>query len=155
MISKYILEKKKYNAKNLSDLTWEMCDLRKWLNDDFYLSAFTATERSRITAATYPVSKNSEYKTNSGNETTEMITIPTNLILDTYLPNREERKATCTPWINNQPHGYHKNEYWLRTPGYKPYMLMYVTDSGSPHSYGAGADEFFGRGVRPCMWVKI
>jgi hypothetical protein len=55
LLSEYILDCKRYHGKSADikwrdcvDITWQDCDLRKWLNDEFYNTAFTATEKEFI-----------------------------------------------------------------------------------------------------------
>lgn len=51
VISKYALDKVKYNEYNVardSDLSWETCTLRKWLNNEFKNEAFSSYEQNRI-----------------------------------------------------------------------------------------------------------
>lgn len=47
ILSEYLLDCKRYHHEQV-DITWRDCDLRKWLNSDFYTAAFTAAERSLI-----------------------------------------------------------------------------------------------------------
>lgn len=47
LYSKYILDCKCYNNL-LKNVTWETCDIRKWLNDSFYNKAFDNSEKSQI-----------------------------------------------------------------------------------------------------------
>jgi hypothetical protein len=47
LLSEYILDCKRYHG-DYEAITWRDCDLRKWLNDEFYNSAFTATEEELI-----------------------------------------------------------------------------------------------------------
>ena len=47
LLSKYALDCKKYND-NSGSITWENCTLREWLNNDFYNTAFSDTEKKRI-----------------------------------------------------------------------------------------------------------
>jgi hypothetical protein len=47
LLSEYILDCKRYHHEAV-DITWRDCDLRKWLNDNFYKAAFTADERVYI-----------------------------------------------------------------------------------------------------------
>lgn len=47
LISKNILDTKPYNGSG-GDITWEDSSIRKWLNDDFYNTAFDARERMAI-----------------------------------------------------------------------------------------------------------
>ena len=44
MVSKYCLDCKKYN-ETYTDVTWETCTLRKWLNNDFKKAAFSTEEQ--------------------------------------------------------------------------------------------------------------
>ena len=47
LISSHIIASKRYNDTKV-DVTWESCSLRKWLNEDFYNSAFSDEEKNRI-----------------------------------------------------------------------------------------------------------
>ncbi len=47
LISKNILDTKPYNGSD-GDITWEESSIRKWLNGDFYNTAFDAKERTSI-----------------------------------------------------------------------------------------------------------
>ena len=50
LISKYALESSKYN-ENYMEIDWENSTLRSWLNNDFYNTAFSASDRKRIVTA--------------------------------------------------------------------------------------------------------
>jgi len=47
LLSNYILDCKRYHYENVAT-TWRDCDLRKWLNDEIYDTAFTAREKEYI-----------------------------------------------------------------------------------------------------------
>ena len=47
ILSKYILDCRRYHGARV-DITWAECDLRKWLNDGFYQTAFHPVEREAI-----------------------------------------------------------------------------------------------------------
>ncbi len=47
ILSEYILDCKRYHGEYV-DITWRDCDLRKWLNDEFYSSAFDVTEQEFV-----------------------------------------------------------------------------------------------------------
>ena len=51
LLSKYALDAKPYNV-DYTDVTWETCSLRAWLNEDFYNSAFNAEEQTKIVCVT-------------------------------------------------------------------------------------------------------
>ena len=44
LLSKFILDNQMYYSKN-EQVTWETCDLRNWLNNDFINTAFTNQEQ--------------------------------------------------------------------------------------------------------------
>ena len=50
LLSKYALLKKAFDSSD-SSATWESCDLRSWLNDDFYNMAFDLDERKCLTGS--------------------------------------------------------------------------------------------------------
>ena len=50
LLSKYVLEGKAYQDGG-GDITWENCTLRKWLNNDFYNTAFSVEDKKKIETA--------------------------------------------------------------------------------------------------------
>lgn len=50
LLSEYILDCKRYH-REFVDITWRDCDLRKWLNDEFYNTAFNAAEKGFVKIA--------------------------------------------------------------------------------------------------------
>ncbi len=50
LLSEYILDCKRYH-REFVDTTWRDCDLRKWLNDEFYDAAFNAAEQELVKTA--------------------------------------------------------------------------------------------------------
>ena len=51
VISRYVLDFMKYHETE-EDVTWETCDIRAWLNGEFYQDCFTDEERERILLTT-------------------------------------------------------------------------------------------------------
>lgn len=47
ILSEYILDCKRYHGE-YADITWRDCDLRRWLNDEFYDAAFNAAEKGFV-----------------------------------------------------------------------------------------------------------
>ncbi len=58
VISKYALDSQPYNS-DPSDVTWETCTLREWLNRTFLSEAFSEKERAWIPTVTLPADTNS------------------------------------------------------------------------------------------------
>ena len=47
VLSEYVLDCKRYHGES-ENVTWRDCDLRKWLNDEFYNAAFNAAEKKLV-----------------------------------------------------------------------------------------------------------
>lgn len=48
LLSKYILDYKKYQEEKCDTLTWGSCTLKNWLNNEFYETAFSTAEREFV-----------------------------------------------------------------------------------------------------------
>ncbi|MCR4649428.1 MAG: DUF4214 domain-containing protein [Lachnospiraceae bacterium] len=72
VVSKYALDCQPYNTEYTS-VTWETCTLRKWLNNDFYNTAFRDKEKSKIPSVTIENKDNPKYGTDGGNITTDKV----------------------------------------------------------------------------------
>lgn len=75
LISKYGLDAKPYNTE-YTDVTWEECTLRTWLNDIFYNKAFSADEQAAILTTNVDNSKKQSYSdwyTSGGNDTQDKV----------------------------------------------------------------------------------
>lgn len=74
LISHYILDSKPYNTEQ-TDVTWETCTLRSWLNNDFYNTAFSAGEQNMIITTTLSNNDNAYFGTAGGNDTEDKVFI--------------------------------------------------------------------------------
>ena len=72
LLSKYAIETKDYNDKN-ENTTWEKSSLRKWLNGDFYESAFNLDEKKSIKLSYIQNSDNSESGADGGKDTEDRV----------------------------------------------------------------------------------
>ena len=72
LVSSYVLDTIPYNIDNI-DVTWESCSLRKWMNEDFYNSAFSLDEQSKILDTNVINEGNPLYGTEGGNDTNDTI----------------------------------------------------------------------------------
>ena len=68
LLSKYILDCKCYNDVE-KDITWENCTLRYWLNNTFYNTVFSSSEKSYIDNTFVINNDNASYNTSGGNNT--------------------------------------------------------------------------------------
>lgn len=149
VISQKHLDRKYYHASvevTINSITWAESDIREWLNDGFYSSAFAAGERSAI-AATYLVTpKNPAYDTPGGSDTNDKIFLLS-------IPEFEEAEATIIPDDPDRRPAYTDygatrsstvpntggigGAWWLRSPGTAPSMVAVVTDVNTLSEYGS------------------
>ena len=72
LLSRYGLDCQKYNEVQ-TDVTWENCTLRNWLNSSFLEEAFSASEKSAIPTVTLSNPDNPTSGTGGGNDTQDQI----------------------------------------------------------------------------------
>jgi len=68
LITENIIELRKYHSTNTS-ITWETCDLRKYLNGEFYNNTFSEEEKKQIAEITVKNDDNPKRGTPGGNDT--------------------------------------------------------------------------------------
>lgn len=145
LISKYPidcgLDGVPYNEENTS-VTWEECTLRKWLNEDFYNTAFSKEEQSRIITSTVTTAENPEYDTNPGNDTQDKIFLLSIAETEMYFESDGARICANTWW-------------WLRSPGADQNHAALVCDDGSVNYYGYYVNDDYYGCVRPALWIKL
>lgn len=157
VVSKYALDCKQYNTRN-TDVTWETCTLRKWLNNDFINAAFSSYEKAMIPTVTVSADKNS---TNPGNATQDQVFLLSITEANKYFGSDSARQ--CKPTDYAFANGAYVNSvngncgWWLRSPGvtqYSAHSAAYVHNSGGV--YESGSDVDIGTSaVRPAMWISI
>ena len=157
VISKYALDCKQYNTSH-TDVTWETSTLRKWLNNDFLNSAFSADEKAMIPTVTVSADKNPYYSTNPGNATQDQVFLLSIPEANTYFNSDNARQCEPTDYaVANGAYDSSDNgncSWWLRSPGYNQnyaagvYSDDDVDEYGFYVSYGIYA-------VRPALWIDI
>jgi len=137
VITEKIIDKKPYHHDEV-EITWETCDLRKYLNGEFY-NSFDVVDRERIIEVTNDNPYNPWYGTRGGNSTMDKVfLLSINEILKYFGDSGQIKtrymypspwgdwcKDEFLPWIDDQ---YSINRravddegvcahYWLRSPG--------------------------------------
>ena len=104
---------------------WEHSSLNKWLNGEFYNTAFSGDEKNRIIGELHLLSADEA---------------------ESFFDSDDERKAMLF--------GTDKNCYWwLSTPGAEKDLVASVNCDGVISLHGSSIDND-NRGVRPAVWVK-
>lgn len=154
VVSKYALDCKQYNTSN-TNVTWETCTLRKWLNNDFINAAFSSYEKAMIPTVTVSPDKNS---TNPGNATQDQVFLLSITEANKYFGSDSARQCKPTDYAvangSRESHSGNLCWWWLRSPGSTQDSAAYVYSSGGVIESGNDVDYNDGA-VRPAMWISI
>ena len=162
LISRYALDCQQYNI-SMTDVTWETCSLRKWLNGTFLNDAFSEAEKAMIPSVTVSADKNPRYSSSPGNSTTDQVFLLSITEVKKYFSSDEARK--CAPTAYALAQGSWTNEtdkvdgkatcvWWLRSPGIYSYSAAGVYPVGSVGDFGFSVYDGTGA-VRPALWVNL
>ena len=163
LISKQALDCQQYNT-SYTDVTWESCSLRKWMNGTFLNKAFNAEEQAQIQNTTVSADKNPEYNTNPGNATTDKVFLLSINEVEKYFNSDEARKCAPTAYAKAQG-AYTSDSYktasgaatcwwWLRSPGYSQINAAYVRSDGSVYYSGHPVSDD-ADAVRPALCINL
>lgn len=158
LLSRYVIDNKPYHncddGVDISDITWNRCSLRNWLNEEFYSEAFDTREQKRIVEVTIENTGGFE-ETMMGPKTQDMIFLLSKKEVESYLKTDEEREVIPTPYAIEQgvEQKWSENCKWLlRSLGTVDTSAKAVMEDGRIGSAAAGIDEGFG--IRPAMWIE-
>lgn len=98
LVSKQALDCQQYNS-TYTDVTWENCSLRKWMNGTFLNNAFSAEEQAQIQNANVSADKNPEYSTNPGNATTDKVFLLSITEAEKYFSYDYARQCKPTKYV--------------------------------------------------------
>ena len=159
VMSKYGLDSKPYHAKAETWIRWKKCSLRKWLNNDFYNTAFTDAEKEKINTKKIKNGKNPVYPNFGKSAATEdkVFLLSLEEATNASYGFSKDRKAyddlrKCAPTEYALANGAEIDEtttseglasglWWLRTVGYNAFYAVYVIGSGYIRADGWDTDE--------------
>jgi hypothetical protein len=135
-----------FHRSKSSDNDWKNSDIRKWLNEDFYYSAFSESERDAILTAHYRYGGRNE-----GSDKTDASKV---FLLSTdearngdFFEDDDDRATTLDgeTWA-----------WWLRSPGGIYCLAAHVRYRGEVHP-GNSSDGFvfYERAVRPALIINL
>uniref|UniRef100_UPI003866603C DUF6273 domain-containing protein n=1 Tax=Succinimonas sp. TaxID=1936151 RepID=UPI003866603C len=120
LVSRYGLDCKQYHHQR-TNITWEKCDLRKWLNNDFLKAAFSAEEQQKIKLSEVANDDNRKYGTRGGNNTQDRVFCLSLAEAERYFKNESERWCRPTGYACKQGVSVDLRSdcchWWLRSPG--------------------------------------
>ena len=157
LISANAIDCQQYNT-SYTDVTWETCSLRFWLNDNFLNTAFSEKERSLIQTSTVSADKNSYYVTDPGKETNDKVFLLSITEVEKYFATYDLRQCKPTDYaISNRAYQNYSNGncwWWLRSPGYSKCNAAYIDGDGLAR-YSGNCVDYDDGCVRPVMWVNL
>ena len=160
ILSQCVLEKMPYHDSG--GTTWENCDLRRYLNNEFY-NSFAEKDRERILDTRNSNSSNPWYGTNSGNETIDKIFLLSLEEVVKYFGDSGQlnnRLPNGKSYIEDQYNSAREasdrkgisSHWWLRSPGHSSDYAAYISDGGLVYVIGnLGSNG----GLRPALWLNL
>lgn len=174
LVADKALDLKPYH-NTYTDVTWETCSLRSWLNNEFINSAFLANERSAIPSTTVKAESSIRpttdgNKVDGGKDTTDKIFILSFSEvsgkygfrsvddLDSYGDHDEAKKCDMTnfayaftsSWAEEKEDCY----WWIRNPGDYSYLAVISGENGRVLGYGNGVNASQ-PAVRPALYLDL
>ena len=172
LISRYGLDVQPYNSEK-TDVTWETCTLRTWLNNTFFNKAFTPAEQATILTTTvynFWTEGNTEWESGGGNTTQDRIFLLSYEEANQYLQvkyrqgigdNNRASRVTPTEYAlargaytqdYKTPEGADAGWWWLRSPGREQHHAAIVNHNGFLFYNVVSSTSGL---VRPVMWINI
>lgn len=181
LISRYGLDAKLYNEE-YTEVTWETCTLRTWLNEEFYNEAFEKSEQGKIENTLIINRDNPTYGTPGGNDITDkifMLSLDETLQYFDLTKNNGEKNeyiycygddVCCQPtawalsrgawqykWDTSSGEEYRRYDgncdWWLRSPG--EFNESAACVGSRARVYGNGYNVNYNLiVVRPALWYN-
>ena len=172
LLSRYGLDTKPYNI-GYTNITWEQCTLRRWLNNDFMNKAFSSAEQTAILTTKVNNSSRQGYSgwdAPGGDDTQDKVFLLScaqaneylGVTTTTHAGNNIKSQVAPTAYAIKQgadasigyktAAGQAVGWWWLRSPGSYRTSAAYVSNGGS-----LGENYVFSTSgcVRPALWVNL
>lgn len=141
---------------------YELSNIRKWLNDNFYNTAFNDLQKALIeitevdNSASSTKSSSNDYACNNTNDKMFLLSYKE---ATTYYLSDEERTSKGSDYAKSLGLLVGSDDYtdqsywWLRTPGNNDARDVYHVYYGGSFDYRNGNSEYVG--VRPACWINL
>ncbi|MDR3075500.1 MAG: DUF6273 domain-containing protein [Candidatus Methanoplasma sp.] len=145
LISEFVLDRLPFDSGTANN--WAESGVRKWLNTEFFNTAFNEKEKSAILET--------EHVNNAGGNTEDKVFMLSAEEAQTYFKNDGDRQTIKTKYAMKRL-WIHKAEryayWWLRSQSVYAGGAVVVNAAGHIHDgMKIGTDVV---GVRPCVWIK-
>ena len=169
LITDKLIDCVQYNGTD-TDVTWETCTLREWMNNDFISKAFSSSQQAQIATVTNrnPDNPNGGFfghkRINGGNATQDRIFAFSIDEVNKYFRDDDDRMAAPTGYAKKQgcyvsdvcslSTGEKTGWWWLRSPGYDGVYAADVEFDGNVDRIGSFVN-FNKVAVRPAFWLNL
>ncbi len=160
-----IISKEGLDVKQVDDQTelieylWENCDLRAWLNGEFYDKSFSDDEKKQINKSTVKFEKcPEEYSlAGEGKDVEDYVFLLSFSETEKYFKSDKERQCPISDAAKNKgAEDLSGNcRWWLRTSGAFKNSFIFVKTDGSYRINTQNNGNRTDVCVRPAMWVTI
>ncbi len=166
IISRFILACQPYYKESDWDGTWENSSLRNWMNKDFYSSAFSTADQSRILISNISNPDNPYSGIEGGNDTNDKVfclsveEISEYYSFESWTDEKNNWGYSSNLVTEVTPYAKKGGVYesgggtwWLRSPGERWSWCTVGADGKTGWRHFNG-DHFGDIGVRPALWIK-
>ncbi|MCL1941163.1 MAG: DUF6273 domain-containing protein [Synergistaceae bacterium] len=166
-----VIEKRPYN-KDEKDVTWETCELRGYLNGEFY-NKLPGDFKAKIAETKLANDNNQWYGTSGGNATTDKIfLLSIEEVVRYFGDSGQLKKRPTSNILNNDIRDQYSSariakevngdalRWWLRSPGLRvsgplTFESAAAVDSAGHVCLDGNAVFYLNGGVRPALWVDV
>jgi hypothetical protein len=165
IITEDIVEQRAYH-NIYKDTTWDACEIRKYLNSEFY-DKFDDTNKSKIIQVSNKNLDNPWYGTKAGEEGQDSIFLLSLEEVCRYFGDSTEKlqnRGNNRYWKKNDDNNSKRMAklrsmyywwWWLRSPGRNNHVAVYV--HGTDGCIGVNGNNVTNcnGGIRPALWLKL
>ena len=162
LVTEKLIDCRRYHNKS-EDITWEGCELRNWLNREFFNEAFHEEERVKVDLTRNMNPDNPRYKTVGGNSTADRVFILNFDEAEKNFQSDNDRISEVTSFALSR---YRQSDdykifgetfigcWWLRSPGNQSNKAADVYPDGYMFDFGDCVDYEY-VAVRPALWLNL
>ncbi len=161
LLSEDIIEVSSYNPKPFVEVTWSDCQIRKFLNGEFFQKAFSDQEKEAIILTENTNPDHACTETEGGPDTFDKVFLLSETESKIYFNDTFSReylaKAFASQYIQSKGIMSDENGFspwWLRSPGVYGYSAQFVNEEGQAYASGAYVDLESTYGIRPAVWIN-
>ena len=154
LISKYGLDARPYHKKH-TEVIWENCSLRGWLNGEFFELAFSAEEQAKILRVRNQNPDNAQSGTSGGRPTDDRVFLLSIDEAQRFFADDNARICKATKYAITRGARTRGGVvwWWLRSPGDNGHRAVDVFIDGVIYNNGLSVHNIDGC-VRPALWVS-